>query len=401
MGRRRERDDPYVTDQGANWVDVHDRRGPQFAWLNRHFYSVYENHEGSHVWVVGGTGDILLSTNDGEEWEEATLEVDDRWLFDVRGVGSGGKLLAVGESRLVLKSTDAGRSWSQKSGTPQGDFNAIHGDGTASQLWVAGTNGVILHSPDRGQTWFGQRSGTQMNINAVYGTETSSHLWAVGEGGLILHSTDLGENWEQASVTSSDLWGVYGNADGSEVYAVGTGVLLRSTDFGVTWSNLRDPQSRREMAGAFRDVFVSDDGARVVAVGFEGEVVYSGDHGATWHVAQERNESGTRWEEGFHLTSIHGSSSGSTLWAGGEQNGAVVLRSTNGGKGWRVERVRADASISAVSGSNDGGSVWAVGRFSGPFLHSLNGGDWHEDRANPHSLVLDVFRVTTGYMYGR
>lgn len=135
---------------------------------------------------------------------------------------------AVGSSRTILHTSDAGKNWHAQSTdadqlpskAPEGKLFVYpsllsifpYEDPLTSlsvidcrQGWIAGDRGIILHTEDGGATWLAQLSGTTESLNAVQ--SISAHQgWAVGNGGVILRTIDGGREWKsQSSGTREDL----------------------------------------------------------------------------------------------------------------------------------------------------------------------------------------------------
>lgn len=60
--------------------------------------------------------------------------------------------------------------------------------------WAVGNTGVILSTTDAGKTWTPQESGTTEMFNSVYFANKTTG-WAVGNKGVNLSTTDAGNTW--------------------------------------------------------------------------------------------------------------------------------------------------------------------------------------------------------------
>ena len=97
---------------------------------------------------------------------------------------------------------------------------------------------------------------------------------AVGDNGEIVRSIDYGNNWIASSSTPNGqrLWSVgYGNG---VFIATGTGIILRSTNNGDTWTAIASPNTGRLNSVAY------GDGTFLITVG--GKTLKSTDLGLTW-----------------------------------------------------------------------------------------------------------------------
>ena len=111
--------------------------------------------------------------------------------------------------------------------------------------WAVGENGFIIHTMDGGKTWEPQQSGITGNLRGIQCLDAST-AWAAGQAGALLKTVDGGKTWIlQKNV--QDMLGQLNRkflpsffcvrfSDARNGYAVGhPGIILRTTDGGVTW----------------------------------------------------------------------------------------------------------------------------------------------------------------------
>lgn len=147
-------------------------------------------------------------------------------------------------------------------------------------MLVAGSNGKILALP---------ANGAQITRSATPGTHTlqdiavwdAQHAIAVGNGGVILRSTDGGAQWSEVKdVPLSEIANKFNRvrvAPGGTAIVTGEmGALLISRDYGASWTRLRDEEDL-----AWNDVALIDE-SRLVTVGEFGRILRSEDGGETW-----------------------------------------------------------------------------------------------------------------------
>lgn len=230
-----------------------------------------------------------------------------------------------------------------------------------------------------------------------------SRIVAVGQRGHILYSDDAGKVWRQSEVpVSSDLVAVsFPNA--TTGWAVGhDGVVLRTTDAGLTWTvqldglklggvmvayylreeaalaaddpkraaQLVEEARRFETQGAenpFLDVWFRDASEGFV-VGAFGLVLHTTDGGAHW----------TPWlhaldnPKGLHLYAVRGI--GADVYIGGEQG--LLLKLGRGDTRFRALELPYKGTLFGITGS--GRSVVAYG-LRGTVLRSTDGGkSWQQ-----------------------
>ena len=97
-----------------------------------------------NTWVaVGGSGSILVSTDNGNTWNKKNSEIDTR-INDI--ACNGNTWIAVGIFNAILISTDNGNSWIKKNIGVNIPFYSIAYN---SNTWIImGEQGTILRSQD-------------------------------------------------------------------------------------------------------------------------------------------------------------------------------------------------------------------------------------------------------------
>ena len=125
-------------------------------------------------------------------------------------------------------------------------------------------------------TWDPVESGTESALNDIAFAD-ASHIWIVGERGLVLRSTDGGVTWDtvDTGVDATLLSVAFASVDRGVVVGE-DGTVLVTADGGSTWR-----QSDAGTTSALNGVEFAGD-ATVWAVGDGGTVLYSGDGGVTW-----------------------------------------------------------------------------------------------------------------------
>jgi len=216
--------------------------------------------------AVGNSG-LMLASSDAVSWTSFDSGTDQ----NLHGITyGGGTYVAVGGAGTILSSTDA-LNWTNQ---PSGTSVRLFGVAYAAGLFVAvGDNGTIVTSAD-GQNWAGQSSGTVNHLHAIaYG---NGLFVAVGRGGTILSSAE-GVIWTgRNSGTNAFLEGITYAAD--TFVAVGDlGTILISAD-GVSWTS-RDSLTTENLNGvAYGDGILVAIGDGTVA---DGTIVTSRD-GVIW-----------------------------------------------------------------------------------------------------------------------
>jgi photosystem II stability/assembly factor-like uncharacterized protein len=230
----------------------------------------------------------------------------------------GWSIGANGSASLILKTSDAGLSWTSQE-VPiitgaSSSLNCVHF--INSQVgWAGGVYGIILKTVDGGETWELKNSSLIYSINSIFFTSNNIG-WAVGTLGTILSTTDGGETWNEVeSSTNYDLSSITFSSD-QKGCIVGSYTILSTQNGGLTWTNQFNFNYN-----LYSIKFVSSEIG--YAVGYPGLILKTTDGGNTWN-------SQTSPVSGF-LSSVDFTSENEG-WASG-QNG-IIIHTTNGGATW-------------------------------------------------------------------
>jgi photosystem II stability/assembly factor-like uncharacterized protein len=259
----------------------------------------------------------LIDAGSANEWSVLDLPTRTN-LWAIHGVGTD--LYLAGDDGTILRTADAARTWVDVSVAPASvgatiqsypSFHSI-GASAADDVWVAGiasfTSGVLMHTIDRGQSWQRVDVGTSSVLNGVWPIDRDRVLVTTGDG-QILGTTDGGAHWTAVfSDPRMVLFGCWGSAS-NDLYVVGgvatasdgdaganpsdggmapdgganttttyPGVVLHSSDAGVSWQTVADAAT----ACLLWHVSGTPDGATVYVAGNCGSVAHTTDHGASW-----------------------------------------------------------------------------------------------------------------------
>jgi YVTN family beta-propeller protein len=161
----------------------------------------------------------------------------------VQAVVYGVDIFIVGSEGFFIRgnvdpSTNVFGSWNTANPGVTTDLNYIennYGYPNKTNLIIVGDQGVILNYNVSTGVFTPRNSGVTVNLNCVYRDRDTNTIVACGDGGTILRSTDGGVTWTQIAIDNcQNLNGIYI----SDIYAVAVGdegLCLNSTDGGVTW----------------------------------------------------------------------------------------------------------------------------------------------------------------------
>jgi photosystem II stability/assembly factor-like uncharacterized protein len=197
------------------------------------------------------------------------------------GAVVGAEVIAVGERGAILRSADNARTWEAAASPARATLTGVSFAVLAAPRmgWAVGHDAQILATSDAGRTWTRQYQGEDLqdsflDVLAV----DAQRVIAVGAYGLFVVTTNGGRTWTRRKITDDDYHfnritrGVAGN-----VYLAGEhGTLLRSADFGASWSAIRQPYE-----GSLYGV-IPLERRTLIAYGLRGHIYHTQDDGETW-----------------------------------------------------------------------------------------------------------------------
>jgi photosystem II stability/assembly factor-like uncharacterized protein len=257
-------------------------------------------------------------------------------------------------------------------------------------LYAATQTGSVFKSLDRGQTWsFAGWPNTLLSDLAV-DPRTRSLVYGAGPLG-ILKSTDGGASWAEVRRGGpiDQITGVEVNPHNGIVFALGARNLWRSNDRGVTWKTEgRWPEHVDAL------VFDPERPTVVYAGALEG-LFRSGNGGRTWQP----------WGQGLPADAVIGSlaidpRSPRTLWAGISSGQGSVFKSTDGGATWKPTRGLLNRYVQSLLVDPASSSI-LLANAAGELFRSTNGGvAWTRAGNGLREHVTDLDAAPYGLLAG-
>lgn len=267
-----------TTDAGANWQ-------PENLPTPIALMSVAA--AGEHVVAVGQMGTIFTRAADGS-WAPADSGSPER-LMNV-DVNADGLAVAVGAFGAILRSTDGGRTWANAAPeTWEGTFKDETGNlgsffqpsvyvvqvADDGRVWIGGELALLAWSDDGAKSWQIANAGGS-SVQKIDPTVSGLVIrndgtgFATGQSGLVMKTTDAGQTWTQLPApTKANLFEVTSTADGT-VLATGMRDMVMSRDDGATWTRVNDLDIR---IGWYRAVSPVPSRDRFLIVGHSGRVL--------------------------------------------------------------------------------------------------------------------------------
>jgi photosystem II stability/assembly factor-like uncharacterized protein len=226
------------TDNGASFSSVYDEPGELYKSLAA---------SGTTVIAVGESGLVLRSTNSGLNWVK--VDSSPGFVSELISVATNGNglWLAVGDkfAAHLIRSNDDDESWTEIT-APLGAFSLRTIAWQEDTQWIlAGegefNNGIIYRSTDNGDSWQVLADDLDAPVNGV-AINSSGVITVVGEGGLLLRgstSTSF-EAPDGDTPVSEDLLTVIATSSGSFIAGGEAGSLLTIDGNSVTNNSLVD-----------------------------------------------------------------------------------------------------------------------------------------------------------------
>jgi photosystem II stability/assembly factor-like uncharacterized protein len=224
-------------DGGLTWAT-----SPSGVSENLHDVYFFDQAQDTGV-VVGDNGTILRTIDAGLTWATIASGVTEN-LYSVSFACNDRNGVAGGSSQTILRSDDRGRSWSVvQTGFFGGGFN---GADMASNMigMIAGENSIfqplMAVTSDGASTW----EFHAYYLNSNEGEANDVHCFNSNQGivvssvwdgtGAVSSTLNGGVDWT-TMITPEDLRGIDFPTDSTGFIVGSSGVIMKSTDRGVSW----------------------------------------------------------------------------------------------------------------------------------------------------------------------
>ncbi len=288
---------------------------------------------------------------------------------------SGNTGLACGTSSAILKTTDAGYTWTQPTAGVGSGYNDLAFTGTNTAV-VIGNNGLIRFSSNAGNSWTTVASGVSVTLNSI-SSPGNGVVFIGGSNGTLLKSTNAGNNWSVVNTGLTTPLFRISFVDAQQGYFASGTTMYKTTNGGTTWSaqSLTTTGFVRKIRflDAQHGCFVTD----------AGEWGSTSDAGATWIV---------------HATGYHQAlysfrfMDPMTVVSCGDQG--TLIRSNDGGESWFSQ-------LSGITDEQfglliqDTAVVWSCGRDGSVFRSRNAGFTWQRMKTHTNGVFLNVNKINS------
>ena len=333
-------------------------------------------------WAVGDSGLILKTTNDGMEW----IRQESGVLYKLNAVSfvDANFGWAVGDSGTIISTTNGGLSWLQR--------NTVFIQNLKEVSFVDQNNGwavgeeVILYTSDGGNEWINQ-------INIIFdfnGVDfiDANNGWAVGDAGIILKTTNSGLNWWlQTCPVNGSLLDVY-TIDENNCWIASSGAILKTTNGGATWGS-------SSFSAEIRGIYFSDlnngwavGGGQTILV--LGSILRTTNGGLSWSMQELAG-----WRD-LHSICFRNNDEGILVGESG-----TILNSTNGGIDWISPPGGSTNDWNAVAFRDENNGI-VVGSYGKMMITSDGGSEWlnHTSGITENLQDIQFINDSIGYAVG-
>jgi photosystem II stability/assembly factor-like uncharacterized protein len=229
--------------------------------------------------LAGCSGGVMLKTTDaGTSWSTVFTPTSS----DIRSISfsSPETGLAVGDDGLIMVTEDGGDSWGIISSPTALDLYAVFMVPGTEVGYAAGLNGVVLKTLDGGVGWFILPNAPATAVGSSYSAihfKNANEGFVSGVGGGI-KTNNGGDSWFAVSEVNKILSYSFPNVLAG--YGVGeTGKFIKTINSGDTWSTPPAITATHLRAVHFVSASVG------FAVGDQGRIFKTTDSGVTWALA--------------------------------------------------------------------------------------------------------------------
>lgn len=323
-----------------------------------------------------GFGVIQRTTDAGQTWTNVyTSTANLEWVNDIFFVNSTTGY-AVGVSGSILKSTNGGLNWTRQVVSNVTQFHAVFfiNAGTGFAVGDGNPEGPIFKTVDGGSSWTPQTSGATSFLNDVYFTSTLVG-YAVGDK-EVLKTINGGNAWTNVSPSSTHEKTSVFCENANTCYT--TGALLEKTnDGGGTWNSLALPSVTPPLIYFTKSVQFTDQqtgfavGAKLDTTNLTGvgTILKTTNAGVTWtNINTAANN--TALTNKF-LESVYFVDTQNGFAAGSD---GIVLKTTNAGT-LPCNLALSVSVTNATCGSPTGTATVVATNGAGPYTYQWTNGD--------------------------
>lgn len=256
---------------------------------------------------------------------------------------------AVGYWGTIIKTTDGGFTWNEKSLLIHNKLNSVYFL-NENIGWAVGDTGSIIKTIDGGENWTILNSGTQQKLNEVYFIN-ENRGFVLGDWNIFLVSDDGGVNWApvQHNEASSNFYDIVFINDSIGWVSGGMASILKTVDGGDNWIRQYEPHNWE-----LTEIdFVGDLNGWAVHPYPNARILRTTDGGMNWDVQLLNIDNA-------YVNDLDFIDSNVGFFVGGiGGNRGVIYKTTDGGTNWYAIRDSLSDTFSAMDIFDN--TIWVVG----------------------------------------
>ena len=310
---------------------------------------------------------LALPSHGLAEWEWVNPVPTGETLLDWSYVDTQ-KHFALGTNGFILRTRDAGLTWTGRYAERNPDLVAVHFR-DSDHFFALAAGGKVLRSTDGGKTCETLYQGVDELRDISFVSDAFG--FAVGDGGVILSTQDGGTTWVRNILPSpSDLRKIiFLNAD-TAIAVCSLGGYWKTRDGGASWFPYLFPQT------LFRDLTFVDDR---LGYGFTYEYVY----GIRYARIHKTVDGGEYWIQKGRVRATYSDIPSIFFWADGSGvflDGRYIYRTVDDGQ--TFQSVQGLGTVGNGLGRGESGNIYVYGE-GGLLLRSHDAGEtWSDVQEN-------------------
>ncbi len=303
------------TDKGETWNDIS---------INTNAYLRDVVYNQSNIYVLADSSYIFKSSDMGRSWENI---FHDNFKVSSMAIKPNGEFWISGEQRKLYKSTNEGLSWSLTNSFLQDNLNSVYFSDRKNGI-IVGEKGTMLSTNNYGLDWYRLNFPYEENLQDSY-FDGEKVILVISLSGKIFKTTDKGLTWEvkyqQDGIVLKKISKVHQNL---LIAAGDSGIVLTSTDFGETWSQLdRNNFVAQKFTG------MSIPSSDFVSIGFGNFIYTSRDTTRTWSIFPNYSWKGQICTFTFVNPQI------AYMLINYQNNQPLIINTKDGGNTWQSKRI--------------------------------------------------------------
>lgn len=220
----------------------------------------------------------ILTIQYSDEWlEDCNQSIKSKFMNNLEDINQfNNNLFAVGDSGVLIKSSDNGTNWELIKTNTKDNFKKIRFN-TLGKGFIITDNGSLLYSENEGNNW----NKMKISNNSLNDIDISGeHIFISGDNGTLLISENSGNNWSNFSlsinqnITSAKF---INNSNG--IFISSSGYLYRTSNIGLNWQNINF-----DAKDIYKLQILND--TNIIGFGKQGKIIKSTNYGYNWQKLQ-------------------------------------------------------------------------------------------------------------------